>query len=399
MNAIRMTDRHSNSATDTASSATPELPKRDYILLPLISLLTIVILFGAAEGLTRWIWPEQKLISCEIDDPVNGTRFKPNCSARVKNAEGPWSTYQFNDCGYRGNTSCASKPAGSARIAIIGSSVAQALYVPYEQTYFGRLASDLNRICDRPVDVQNLGVLNVSPIDTYRRIPEVIGLKPDVVVYMVAPFDLEKQIDPQALAERDAPRSAAEPPAATLALSPMKRFQQAVIKGRSVLVAQHFLFENKETFLRVYLLYGDKADFLRQPFTAAWQQRFADLDVLIGGMAEKLRVANIPLLVVAVPSRAESALLSSPQLPPNVDPFAFGRRIDEIAAKHGAGYVDLMNVFSKIPDAQNMYYVVDGHVTAEGQAVMAQAILRKLQDGTIPAFSQCSPHETAERRN
>jgi SGNH hydrolase-like domain, acetyltransferase AlgX len=116
-------------------------------------------------------------------------------------------------------------------------------------------------------------------------------------------------------------------------------------------------------------------------------------------MADKLRAAGIPLLVVAVPSRAESALLSSPELPPHVDPFAFGHRIDEIATKHGAGYVDLMDVFSKIPDAQNMYYVVDGHVAAEGQAVMAQAILQKLQDGTIPAFSQCSPHENAERRN
>ena len=394
-----MTGRDSNSATDTAPSSPPELPRRDYILLPLISLLTIVILFGAAEGLTRWIWPEQKLISCEIDDPVNGARFKPNCSARVKNAEGPWTTYHFNDCGYRGKTSCATKPAGTARIAVIGSSVAQALYVPYDETYFGRLASDLNRICDRPVDVQNLGVLNVSPIDTYRRIPEVIGLKPDVVLYLVAPFDLEKQIDPEALAERDAPRTHAATPAATLALSPMKRFQEEVIKGRSVLVAQHFLFENKETFLRVYLLYGDKADFLRQPFTSAWQKRFADVDVLIGGMADKLRAAGIPLLVVAVPSRAESALLSSPQLPPNVDPFAFGRRIDEIAAKHGAGYVDLTGVFSEIPDAQNMYYVVDGHVTADGQAVMARAILHKLQDGTIPAFSKCSPHENAERRN
>jgi hypothetical protein len=394
-----MTDRDSNSATDTNTPSAVQLPKRDYILLPLISLLTIVILFGAAEGLTRWIWPEQKIIPCEIGDPVNGTRFKPNCSARVKNAEGPWTTYQYNDCGYRGPTSCAPKPAGTARIAIIGSSVAQALYVPYEDTYFGRLASDLNRMCDRSVDIQNLGVPNVSPIDTYRRIPEVIGLKPDVVLYLVAPFDLEKQIDPRALAGRDAPAIATGTAAATLPPSRMKQFQEEVIKGRSVLVAQHFLFENKETFLRVYLLYGDKADFLRQPLTAAWQKRFADMDVLIGGMADELREAGIPLIVAAVPSRAESALLSSRPLPPNVDPFAFGQQIDEIATKHGAQYVDLTAAFSRIPDAQNMYYVVDGHVAAEGQAVMAQVISRKLQDGTIPAFSKCSPHESAERRN
>ncbi|HEY0703141.1 MAG TPA: SGNH/GDSL hydrolase family protein [Candidatus Acidoferrales bacterium] len=399
MNDIRMAGRDGNSTTGTLSSTPPEIPRRDFILLPLISLLTVVILFSVAEGLTRWIWPEQKFIPCEIDDAVNGTRFRPNCSARVKNAEGPWTTYQYNDCGYRGKTSCATKAAGTARIAIVGSSVAQGLYVPYEQTYFGRLANDLGRVCGRAVDVQNLGVPNVSPIDTYRRIPEVIGLKPDVVLYLVAPFDLEKQIDPTTLAERDAPARTSAAPAATLALSPMKRFEQEVIKGRSVLVAEHFLFENKETFLRAYLLYGDKADFLRQPFTAAWEKRFADMDLLIGGMADKLRTAGVPLLVVAVPSRAESALLGSHQLPANVDPLAFGRAIAAIAAKHGAGYVDVIGAFSEIPDAQNMYYVVDGHVAAAGQAVMAQAIVRRLEDGTIPAFSSCNPHENAERRN
>ena len=106
-------------------------------------------------------------------------------------------------------------------------------------------------------------------------------------------------------------------------------------------MAQHFLFQNRDTFLKLYLQYGDKADFLRQPFTPAWQQRFDNLSVIICDMANKFRQAGVPLVVAAVPSRAEAALLSLRiPLPPHVDPFAFGREINRITTTSGAKYLD-----------------------------------------------------------
>ena len=125
------------------------------------------------------------------------------------------------------------------------------------------------------------------------------------------------------------------------------------MESRTVLVAQHFLFQNRDTFIGMYMLYGDKADFLRQPFTPAWQQRFADLDLIIGDMADKLRAAGIPLVVIPAPSRAEAALLSScSSFVRNVDPSAFGRQqLEMIALKHGAVYVDLMAAFRDIPNS------------------------------------------------
>jgi hypothetical protein len=106
----------------------------------------------------------------------------------------------------------------------------------------------------------------------------------------------------------------------------------------------------------------------------------------------------VPLVILAVPSRAEAALLSSSQPPAHVDPFAFGRAIQAIASRHGAGYVDLMGPISRIPNAENLFYPVDGHVTPEGHKVIAQALAQKLQDGSVPAFSHCAPPQSAERR-
>jgi hypothetical protein len=182
------------------------------------------------------------------------------------------------------------------------------------------------------------------------------------------------------------------------AVSTLNRLEHQIIQSRTLLVAQHFVFENRETYIRAYLMYGDKADYLRQPFTPAWQRRFADLDVTIGDIADRLHHAGVPLVILAVPSRAEAALLGSSQLPAHVDPLAFGRAIQAIASRHGAGYVDLMGPISRIPNAENLYYPVDGHVTPEGHKVIAQALAQKLQDGSVPAFSHCAPPQSAERR-
>jgi hypothetical protein len=392
-----MTELHNDPKMDAPGIGRTGLPKRDYLVLPLISLLTILVIFGAAEILTRLIWPEQTANPCLIEDPAAGDRFKPNCTSRTKIAEGPWTIDHYNDCGYRSATSCESKPKGSLRIGILGSSMSEALHVPYEQAFFSLTIKELSHECGRRVDVQDLGVQGSSPIYAYRRVGEILALKPDVVLYLIAPYDVQQQIIPKELVERDQPTRTSSTAAAAAKLSPLNHLERMVLQSRSVLVAQHYIFQNKINFIRVYMMYGDKADFLRQPFTPAWHQRFADLDLIIGDMADKVHSAGIPLIVIPVPSRAEAALLTSQQMSPSVDPFAFGREVERIASKHGADFVDLMEPFSQIADSENLYFVVDGHVNTDGQKVIAAALLRKLQDGSVPVFSHCDLRQSAER--
>ncbi len=392
-----MTEMQNNSATKFQDSRSA-LPKGDYVLLPLISLATILLMFVCSEVLTRIVWAEKTANACMIHDKVGGDRFRPNCTVQLKNAEGPWAPYHFNECGYRSKTSCGTKPPETLRIAVVGSSVSEGLFVPYEQTWFARARSELNRACSRPVDVQNMGIQGSSPVYVYRRLKEALALKPDVIIYSLGPFDLEQQIDPVELAERNQPSRTLPREAVHWNPEPLKRLQLFLVGSRTVLVAQHFLFANRDLYLRTYMLYGDKVDFLRRPLTSAWQKRFADFDLIVGDMADKLKTAGIPLILVPSPSRAEAAMLSSPsQLPSNIDPAAFGRQIESIASKHGVEYVNLMDAFSRIPNSQNLFYVVDSHATSDGQQVIAQSLVEKLEDGTVPAFSGCTLQQTAKR--
>jgi hypothetical protein len=236
-----MTVEQRDLTPEQSSSSTRKLPKRDYVLLPLLGLVTILVLCGTTEALTRIFWAEYKFSPCLIEDPIEGNRFKPNCTARVKIAESPWTSYNYHECGYLRKTSCGPKPAASLRIVILGSSVSQALHVPYEQSFFARASGEISRACGRAMDVQNLGVPGASPIYAYRRVPEALALKPDLILYLLAPFDLEHEIDSKALTERDNPVLTLTAPLTKLTLSPMKSLQNALIEGRSVLVAQHFL--------------------------------------------------------------------------------------------------------------------------------------------------------------
>ena len=348
--------------------------------------------------MTRLMWPWEYSDACNVQDVTQGLRFKPNCTVRGKIPEGPWITYRYNECGYRSENSCGPKPPGTIRIAILGSSMSQALHVPYEGAFFSRAATGLSRLCDRHIDVQNLGVPGSSSCLCRSSCSGSLALNPDVVLYMFVPYDLNQQMCRKDRTSQAALRCTSSSAEVQPTVSPLNRLEHLVIQSRTLLVAQHFIFQNRETFIRAYMMYGDKADYLRQPFTPVWQHRFADLDLTIGDIANRLHVAGVPLVIVAVPSRAEAALLSSPQRPAHVDPFAFGREIHTIASKHGAGYVDLMGPFSRIPNAENLYFVVDGHVTTEGHKVIAEELVQKLQDGSVPAFSGCTSRQSAERR-
>jgi hypothetical protein len=344
-------------------------------------------MLSVSEISARIFWPAHPANSCLVLDPVNGNRHKTNCTARTKIAEGPWTINNYNECGYFSATSCKTKPTGSVRLVILGSSIGEGISVPYEQTFFSLASRALSRMCNRNIDVQNLCVEGLHPIQVLRRLKEAIELKPDVVLFILCPGDVAEARE---LAVRNN--------VASNSMSMLVKFKIWLkgmsLESRSVLLAQHFLLQNKDVLLRLHLGFGDK---IEQPSAPGWQQRFTDLDLIVAELAGQLRSEGVPLILVSVPSRPQAAMLGLRQLSPNVDPFAFGRQVDMIAAKHGAEYVDISEVFSHIPDSENLFYVVDGHPTAEGQKVIAQYIVQKLKDGSVPAFSHCAGQRSADR--
>ena len=357
------------------------LSQRDIVVLPLLSLLTCIGLFAIAEITARAGWPEVKSDSCLIADPVLGHRPKPNCVSRNKALEGPWVENRYNACGYRTDQDCGPRKPGVRRVDLMVSSTSQGYLVPYDGTVAGSLAASLAKQCRQDVQVENMGLVGYQGKVIAAQVKEAVALQPDAIVFLITPFDLDEPEEPAAEARPAAPTPQNE--------ELLHRLREMAGESRAVSLAQHFMFVDSERFATLYLSYGDRADFLRPPFSAAWQKRLAHFDELLTRIKAEADLASIPLVLAYVPSRAQAVFLASTSRPAGVDPFAFGRALGDLAHKHGIGYVDMSDIFATMPNIGSLFYPQDGHLDAEGQPLVGRALASKVV-ASSEAFQTCA---------
>lgn len=351
------------------------LPRRDWLLLPLISLATIVLTVGASEVLARTWKPEYTHGICSVADPTAGPRAKPNCVMVMKNAEGPEVEYRFNECGYRSLAPCGPRPAGALRLVVMGTSVALGMNVPYEKLFGVIAARELSKRCGRPVDFQNLGTLELEASNQLPLVDEALKLKPDAILFTLMPYDVEngftRPLDPADRPVARGPTYAAKMPLAT-------QLSVELRKSRALFCIQHSLLLDRDFVLRGYRYAGNPNDVLHQPFSPMATERFANLDVFAKYVAQKINAAHAAFFFLPLPNRVGAALLGSDTQIPGVDPRAFGRKVAAIAMAHGLDIADTTPEFAGVRHPEQAYYAVDGHPNVFGHEILARAVVERL---------------------
>jgi hypothetical protein len=357
------------------------------VLLPLIAFSTLVFLLLASEFTARFFFVKDNSDECVVPDAKIGFRYRPNCTTRLKAAEGPWVENHYNDCGYRSAESCASRPPGALRVALIGSSTAESFLVSTDQSLSARTEKALTERCGRPVQVQNLGREQCFPVCTYRRTDEALALKPDVLVFAFSPFDLENLL-PVDVANRMNPNLQNRTVANTK-VSTLRKIQQLFSKSSALTAVEHFLFQDPDTYLRIALNNHDTAEFMRPDMSPVWNQRLADFDLLLGEMAQKADAAHVSFVLLEIPSLAQASVLQVKQPPAGVDVYGLNRRLTEISAKHGIRFVNVMDSFQRTPGSNRLFYVVDGHLNGPGQALLVGPLVDQLTEGAGAPLAEC----------
>lgn len=366
-----------------------KLPRRDIFILPFLSVLTIAVCLSASDLVARHYFSTGGADTCKVDDNSIGFRYRPNCTERIKIAESPWVTNQYNECGYRTKESCGPKPSGTTRIALLGSSVSLGLYVNYEQTFATQTAQELTRILHHPVEVQNLGRTNVSPISMFHQLDEALALKPDILIMAVDPYDID-HLDPADMPDRYKPippdsRFNADSPEYSRTL--LKRIKGLVSESHLVTAMVHFLFQDSSKYLTVYLNYKDHADYLRPPLTTAWEKRLDAFDELLAEMASKSNAVHVPFVLLETPSLAQAALVKEPSPPATLAPYDFNNRLQQIAMRHGVQFVSALSEIKDGPEPNQLFYVVDTHLNAEGEALVSRVLVEQLLKKQMPALT------------
>jgi len=366
------------------------LPKRDIWLLPLLSVLTLVSLLLLCEATASHYFVSHEVDNCQYDDGTGGYRFRANCKGRVKTSEGPWVETQYNECGYRTKESCKSRPKDTVRIAVIGSSVADGFLVDYDHTFAQRAVTELRNRCKRPVELQNLSRLQCSMVCMFRRTDEALALKPDVLIVAMTPYDIEVTTDDE-VKDRHEQITVKTKSAETKQNHILIRRVNMMLKNsRTAVAAEHYMLQDPSTYLRLFMLYGDKADFLREPLSSAWERRLQNADILLGEMAEKARAANVPMVLIEMPDEPQTSTLFLKTPLPNVNATLLNSRLHQIATQHGIQYIDSLPAFRQSPGANKLFYIVDGHLNGEGHAFVSRPLVDYLTSGPKPLITGCA---------
>jgi hypothetical protein len=363
------------------------LPRLDWIVLPMIGILTMVVLMISGEVTARIFWPAQQKDACLIDDPTQGAHYRPNCKSTLKAAEGSWVDNSYNECGFRTRESCGPRPPGTLRVAVLGSSYSFGYLVPYESAYTTMAGEALSRQCKRRVEFQNLGAIGVDLRQAYGRADEALALKPDVLLLVIAPFDLSRL--PSLLSSTGANPKVGTPKKLQTANWLLEDVVAPLRSSRMFTVLQHYMYRKAATYADYYLLGGDTVDYLKTPFNENWQQRFRALDTILAQTAQKAHAASVPVAIMIGPSAAQAALLNLPPRP-GIAPKAVEAEISGIASKNGIMVIDPLPGFEGRSDVMSAFYAVDGHPGPEAQRIFAGTVEKTLLLAGYPAFSSCT---------
>jgi len=252
------------------------------------------------------------------------------------------------------------------------------LYVPYDQTFAARTASALTKILGHPVEIQNMGRAGCGPVCVYPQTDEALALNPDILVFAMGPYDI-RHLDIAQMRNNVVPTAQRVTAGASAnAFDPLMRVKAFINRSASMIAAEHFVFQNTSTYCRIYLHYGDNADYLRRPFSPLWEERLAAFEILVGEMAQKSRAAHVPFVLIELPSLPQVAVARENNLPAGVDPNAFNERLRQISLRQGVQFVDGSEAFKHAPELNKLFYLTDGHLNGEGNAFVSEGVVEQL---------------------
>ena len=389
--------------------------RRDWILLPLLSLFTVSLILSASELISRRVFSASNApsLGCMVlNDGTSGPRAIPDCVCSYKIAESDLVEYRFNSCGHRAGMECGPKPRDTYRIVLVGTSMAEGLHVPWTQTFAALLPQQLSRATGRRVQVYNEALEWESPhlIDT--RFKEVLSVQPDIILWALTKWDVENAsltTPLPAVREDSRNRTAGAGNLKGMLARNWSRVVEAVgkktvsnalrdgckylirsVSPGTVFLFEHFLSEDPSEYVKRYLGFRDEAAFLRVAPSATWQSELRDLDRYAADMERQAKAAGVPVVATVLPTHAQAAMISLGEWPADLNPYKFGADVRSIIESHGGTYIDLLQGFRGITDIEQDYYPVDGHPNASGQAVFAHLLARGLIGRAVPLVSAVS---------
>jgi hypothetical protein len=394
-----MTVASKNSTSDASSREVGDkLSRRDWILLPLISLVTIVLLAVSTEVVARRIYyraPSTNGKCMTFKDPSTGIGALPNSVCRFQ-SEGQLMEYRFNSSGFRAGMERDPKVHGTYRIVMTGTSTAMGMGVPREKSFAALLPAELTRLTGRKVELYNEALTPNHPEVVARWFNEVLDAKPDLILWIVTPYDVQiggaprdPQPDPKAGALTKALYAVKHrPPGQPMADAVRDVW---VTYSRTAVLLRHMLDTSDDQYLKSYLIGDDVAGYMNDQPSALWQLRLKRFDEYTASICAQARAAGVPLVVAQLPSRAQVIMVSAGIQSNEYDPYTLDHEVSAIVANHGGTYIDLLSAYRDSYNVDQIYQPADEHPSESGHAFVSRELAAQLTGGAVAALYVAAP--------
>lgn len=374
------------------------MPRRDWIVLPMLSLLTICLIVGGTELIARRVfsYSDTGLKDCTVlNDPSTGPRGIPNCVCWEKGYEYRPVKYRFNSKGFRADIEFGPKAPGTYRIVLVGSSVPMGFGVEREKAFAALLPNELSRRTGRRVEIFNEAIAGSGGVS--QRFNDAFAVKPDLILWVLTPWDIEQGlaiVHHVKKADRRIPFTLRAWHRVEFAFAGTS-FTSAVEKTfnltRTSLLLRHFLFESQSQYIKSYLIGDKEAGFLKVEPGAEWKEHLRQFSEAVAEDEAKAKAAGVPIAAVLVPNRAQAAMVSMGDWPAGYDPYKLDEEIRSIVTSNGCIYIDILPDFRSIPNPEQYYFPVDGHVNADGHAILSKLLAQELTSDVLPGLSHAPP--------
>jgi hypothetical protein len=375
---------------DSAETPTAKLARRDWVLLPLLALLTVSVIAVSAELVARRFFSET---STSLDDclvltePATGIQGIPNSVCREKSLESPLVEYRLDGAGFRSGAVDGSKRAGVYRIVIIGSSVAMGERAPFEQSLAALLPEALSRQTGRKIELYNEGMAYGFPRNSALRFGDALAAKPDLILWVLTPMDIERvgfTYEKNAFSKRELPDGRLGTLKNAI-LDDIRKNGGTIVIGNAL---RHWLYElqSQSQYVRSYLLNksdDSEAGFLRATLSPVWSAHLKEFDAYAAEIEGRSISAGVPFVATFAPNRAQAAMISLGEWPAGYDPYRLDHELRSTITSHGGVYLDILPEFRMLPSPEHLYYPLDGHPEASGYAALA-ALLANALSGAVP---------------
>ena len=305
--------------------------------------------------------------------------------------------YHINSLGLRDHEYSLSPPSDVTRVLVLGDSYTEGFGVSLEQTYVKVLETKLNALAQqgRRYEVINGGMFGSSPLLEYLFLMQRgLQLQPNLVLLSYDPTDLEDDRGYEYTTTFDE----AGQPVRCVPYKRVRAYSRHPIERWLIRHSMGYLYmENRLNKLLYKYRHPTRCALTTLDFGLAYREApeaitddWSRNQRYLGLMARALRERRIPLVVARIPFGVEvnSTEWSGGRQTIGLEKGkiyhaeALDRALETFAKQEGLVYLNVL------PDLQAselhpLFYDVDGHLTADGHQVVAEALARDVMAGRL----------------